>query len=295
MTVNLKLLSAFLAVAEHSSFRKAAEELDRSQSAISTQIRQLEEQLGVALFHRTTRRVVLSNEGRQLVAFARQALAEIDSGVQALTQAAALRRGRVALSCSPTIASMRLAPILAAFKAQCPEVLVHVREQASAEMLDSIQAQDVDFGIGPRVNRESDFQFQGVLDDEIWAAIPLGAPITATDGISLRELSGVPMLMITKSAALRSDLERRLGEAHVALDSQYEGMQVQTMLSLVEAGLGAAILPRIAIPPNSATRFRALPIRPPMRREICIITLAGTVLSAAAAQFVSVADQVLRD
>lgn len=295
MTVNLKLLSVFVLVAEHSSFRKAAEELDRSQSAISSQIRQLEEQLGVTLFHRTTRRVALSSEGEQLLTYVRQALGEIEEGIQAIFDAAEARRGRVVFACAPTIAGARLAAILSAFKRAFPNVLVHVRELAAAEMLDSLQAQEVDFGIGPRVNRETDFHFQGVLRDEIWAVVPADAKVGDDRGVTLTELSSLPMLMITKSAALRSDLERVLSDQHVALDPQYEGMQVQTMLSLVEAGLGAAILPRIAIPAISTDSYRALPIRPPMSREICIVTLAGKTLSPMAAEFVAIAARVLRE
>jgi DNA-binding transcriptional LysR family regulator len=295
MTVNLKLLSVFVLVAEHSSFRKAAEELDRSQSAISSQIRQLEEQLGVTLFHRTTRRVTLSSEGEQLLTYVRQALGEIEAGIQAIFDAAAARRGRVVLACAPTIAGARLAGILTAFKREFPDVVVHVRELAAAEMLDSIQAQEVDFGIGPRVNRETDFHFNGILRDEIWAVIPVDAKVGDERGVTLAELSELPMLMITKSAALRSDLERVLSEQHVALLPQYEGMQVQTMLSLVVAGLGAAILPRIAIPATGTERYRALPIRPPLSREICIVTLAGKTLSPMATQFVTIAERVLKN
>ena len=292
MNVNIKLLSVFVLVAEHSSFRKAAEELGRSQSAVSTQIRQLEEQLGVTLFHRTTRRVTPSSEGEQLLTYVRKALAEIDDGVQAIFAAAQLGRGRVMLSCSPTIAGARLAPILAAFKIEFPDAFVHVREQAAAEMLDSIQAQDVDLGIGPRVKREADFHFRGVLEDEVCAVVPFAAAITDETGITLAELGRLPVLMVTKSAALRADIDRVLEKQHVVLEPQYEGMHVQTMLALVEAGLGAAILPRIAIP-TGTPRYRVLPIRPPMSREICIITLAGKTLSPVAARFAEIAETVL--
>jgi DNA-binding transcriptional LysR family regulator len=294
MTVNLKLLSVFVLVAEHSSFRKAAEELGRSQSAVSTQIRQLEEQLGVTLFHRTTRRVTLSSEGEQLLTCVRQALSEIQNGVQAIFNAVEVRRGRVVLACAPTIAGARLAPILASFKTEFPNVIVHVRELAASEMLDALQAQDVDLGIGPRVKRETDFHFRGVLQDDIWAVVPPETTLADPSGISLAELGRLPTLMITRSAALRADIERQLEDQHVVLDPQYEGMQVQTMLSLVEAGLGAAVLPRIAIPTNPQPRFRALPLRPPMSREICIITLAGKTLSPVATQFAAIAERVLR-
>jgi DNA-binding transcriptional LysR family regulator len=292
MTVNLKLLSVFLLVAEHSSFRKAAEDLDRSQSAVSTQIRQLEEQLGVTLFHRTTRRVTLSTEGEQLLGYVRQALADIEHGTQALLKAAEVQRGRVVFACS-TIVGARLAPMLTAFIREFPRVIVHVRELSAAAMLDSIQAQEADFGIGPYVNRETDFHFRPVLRDEIWAAVPRSSAFHDREGISLTELSRMRMLMITRSAA------RALGEQyhtleHLPMESTYDGTQAGTMLSLVEAGLGAAILPRLVIPIDSPLNFTALALDPPVSYEVCIVTLAGKTLSPVAEQFITVAESVLK-
>lgn len=293
MPVNLKLLSVFVSVAEHGSFRKAAEELDRSQSAVSTQIRQLEEQLGVVLFHRTTRRVALTTEGQELLTHVRQAITELETGVAAMSSAAQLQRSRVIFALSPTIAAARLAQILTAFRAESPGVAVHVRELTAGEMLDSLSAQEVDFGIGPHVNRETDFHFHPVLQDPIWAAVPIDVKLSDEGGITLTELSRMPMLTIAKSAALRADVDRRLEEQRIEVFPQYEGMQVQTMLSLVEAGLGAAILPRIALP-NVRGRYNVLPIRPRMTREICIITVAGKTLSPVAQRFVGLVEAALR-
>lgn len=72
--INLKLIQTFLTVAEMKSFRGAADQVKRSQSAVSMQIKQLEEQLGVALFHRTTRSVKLTAEGEKLVGSAQEGL-----------------------------------------------------------------------------------------------------------------------------------------------------------------------------------------------------------------------------
>src|SRR3546814_6651447 len=93
MNVNLKLLQVFLLVAEHCSFRSAAVAANRSKSAISTQIKQLEGQLGVALFHRTTRSVSLTAEGQELVDCVRRALYEVDAGLRKIAEYAELRRG----------------------------------------------------------------------------------------------------------------------------------------------------------------------------------------------------------
>ncbi len=294
MTINLKLLSVFVLVADHRSFRKAAEELGRSQSAVSTQIRQLEEQLGVSLFHRTTRRVVLSPEGTELLTFVQQALGQIQSGVDAIASSAKQRHTSVKVAFSPSLAAVRLAPILAAFKSAYPRVLVHVRELSSADMLESIARDEIDFGIGPRANRGVDFHFQRIIDSDICVVVPLDCAVGSAAGITLSELNGVPMLKINRSVTLQSYNRSSLLDQHINLDSQYEGMQVQTMLSLVEAGLGAAILPRMVLPPAAGRGFRALSMIPPLTGEICVITSVGKTLSPVAAHFVATATQVLQ-
>uniref|UniRef100_UPI00035E69BE LysR family transcriptional regulator n=1 Tax=Herbaspirillum lusitanum TaxID=213312 RepID=UPI00035E69BE len=129
--VNFKLLQTFLLVADQSSFRIAAEKSFRSPSAVSAQIRQLEAQLGVALFHRTTRNVRLTTEGEQLLDCAQRALMEVESGLRKIQESADIRRGRVSISCSPTIAETRLARVLAAFEKEYPGIEVSVRELTS--------------------------------------------------------------------------------------------------------------------------------------------------------------------
>ncbi len=154
---------------EHSSFRLAAEKSFRSASAVSSQIRQLESQLGVALFHRTTRNVRLTAEGEQLLACAERALLELDNGLRHLREQADMRRGRVSFSCSPTIAETRLARVLAAFRQEYPGVEIRVRELTSEALFETIRKREADFGIGPQVETD-EFQFDPILTDPLYAS-----------------------------------------------------------------------------------------------------------------------------
>src|ERR1700761_4807204 len=257
MNVNLKLMHTFLLVAEHRSFCRAAEVSNRSQSAGSMQIRQLEVQLGVSLFHRTTRRVQLTREGELLLVCARKAVAELQTGLRQIKEAVDTQRGRVTLACAPTLAATRLPEILATFQKSYPGVTAHVRELASAEMLDCIRRQDVDFGIGPRHANATEFQFQPILLDEIYALVPTCFEVAQGDSISLLELSHIPTLVLTGSSAIQGMLDKALKAAGIALTIKFEVQQVQTQIARAPAGLGAAILPKIAIPPKLDSRVRA--------------------------------------
>ncbi len=105
MNVNLKLMHTFLLVAEHNSFCRAAEFSNRSQSAVSMQIRQLEMQLGVSLFHRTTRRVRLTHEGELLLGSARRAVTELQIGLRQIKEAIDVQRGSPARARAPALAA----------------------------------------------------------------------------------------------------------------------------------------------------------------------------------------------
>ena len=123
MNVNLNLLQTFLLVAERESFRQAAEESHRTPSAVSMQIKHLEDQVGAPLFVRTTRKVELTADGQQLLVRVREALTDVGSGLQELRDAVELRRGRVSLASSFSIASTRLPDVLARFKLQHPATI----------------------------------------------------------------------------------------------------------------------------------------------------------------------------
>ena len=99
--INFKLLHIFIAIADNRSFRQASEKLNRSQSAVSMQIKQLEDQIGAALFHRTTRRVELTAEGLKLLTFARRALGEWENGLREIREAVDIQRGTLTFAVHP--------------------------------------------------------------------------------------------------------------------------------------------------------------------------------------------------
>ena len=282
MNVNLKLLHIFLLVAEHGSFRQAAEQSHRSLPAISMQVRRLEEQLGVALFHRTTRRVQLTAEGEHLLAYARRALAEMETGLRHIRQTVDMQQGRISLSCVPTLAGTCLPGILADFNRSYPGIVLFVRELALIDLLESVRRQDVDFGIGPRPDeRLQEFSFEPVMQDEICALLPASGPRQYRQGIGLEAFSRMPVLMISRQAGLRAMLDRTLREAGLDVQIRCEAMHVETLIAMARAGMGAALLPRISIPADVGPSLRVVSLKPPMARTVGIITLRGQALPPA--------------
>jgi DNA-binding transcriptional LysR family regulator len=291
--VNLKLLQTFLLVADQNSFRIAAEKSFRSPSAVSAQIRQLEEQLGVALFHRTTRNVRLTTEGEQLLECAQRALMEVESGLRKIQEAADMRRGQVSISCSPTIAETRLARVLAAFEKEYPGIEVSVRELTSMALFDSVRKREVDFGIGPAIDT-LEFHFDPVMEDPLFALVPKRFITTAKRSISLATLTNMPLLLLSPATALRGMLEEALREKNLTFSTRYQFTQAQTLISMACAGLGAAILPRVALPPRVDSSTHVLRItNPQLMRQVSIITMRGQKLSPASLRLVELLKQLM--
>jgi DNA-binding transcriptional LysR family regulator len=294
MDINLNLLRTFLRVAEHSSFRDASHEVYRSQSAVSAQIKQLEQQVGTLLFHRTTRQVRLTTAGELLLRAAQRGVGEVELGLREIRETADLQSGRVSLSCAPTIAGTRLPPILAAFERHYPTVHVFVRELHPAELFESVRRAEADFGIGP-VIQSADLDIETILDEEVYALVPRRYSATEAKTITLQQLARMPVLLLNHATALRSILDEAARRSGITLTPKYECTQVQTLVTMAVTGLGAVILPKSVIPRRVERTVQVLRIvSPTLTRQIGLITVRGRTLSPAASRLAELIRELIQ-
>ncbi|MFB6465038.1 LysR family transcriptional regulator [Bradyrhizobium tunisiense] len=279
--INLKLIQTFILVATHLSFRYVADLTFRSQSAVSNQIKQLEEQVGVTLFRRTTRKVRLTPEGQQLLEGAHLAIRTIDASVREIRETIDIRRGRVMIACSPTIASARLAKILSLFEDHYPSIRVIVREQNPPDLFNSVRGGEVDFAIGP-VIKDPELSFQVILKERLFAIVPRTLLPTTQKAVTVTQLATMPLLLLNRASALRELLNQAFNSVGIELQTKFEFSQAQTLISMANAGLGAAILPKCVVPSGTNAKVQVLAIREPsLARDIALITRKGYVLSPA--------------
>jgi DNA-binding transcriptional LysR family regulator len=293
--VNLKLLHIFIAVAENKSFRQASEQLNRSQSAVSMQIRQLEEQVGVALFHRTTRRVELSSEGEQLLTHARRAIEEWDNGLREIRDIVDIQRGTLSIGCVPTVAATILPRALNVFQKAYPGININLRELAAHDLLDSVRRREIDFGIGPIVNASTELHFDPIFDDPIYALAARRFALPKRQTVDLAELCAFPILLNAKSTALRTELDRALAIHSLTMTIKFEVVHTHTLIALAIAEMGVGILPKIALPPLRKSTMQALPISTPtLVRSIGILALRAQSFSPAARELIKTVRKIFR-
>lgn len=280
--LNLKRIQTFLFLAEYGSFRRAAELLNRSPSAVSAHIQQLEEDVGVQLVNRTTRRVSLTAEGKMLLVRGRSTLAELDAVINELREQDLIRRGFVSVGSSPSVSAHCLPPIIAEFQKEHPGVTFRLQEDFAEDMYDRLREEEIDFAVGPRLNHLNGFDFYDILSDPLVAVLPLDFPLEGRKELELREIACYPYLAMPKATAIRRVLENASFAQGISLLPRLEVIHQQTLFSMVTAGLGITILPRISVPKEGGAYKVVGLSSPSISRKVSLITLRGRTLSPSA-------------
>ena len=283
--VNLKLLHTFLLAAERESFRKAADATNRSPSAVSLQIRELEDQIGISLFIRTPQRVMLTHEGQILLDQVRRTVTDVHAVLDQLTDIAQRKKGNIVVACAPTLASSRMPNILATFKLRHPSSVVGVREVPTEGGLALLANEKVEFFFGPSIPDMADFKFNPIVRDPLVACVPAAFDRGQRE-TSIAELATVPLILLDPHTATRNKIDHIAAGGEVELHAQFEVQTAITAIALA-SGAGVAIVPRGALLQASITQFRVVPLADENAyRELGIVTRRGLNLHPLSQQLI---------
>lgn len=280
INLNTRCIQAFLAVVAHQSFRKASDALNRSQSTVSAQVRQVEDAFGVALLRRTTRSVSVTEAGRKVALHSNKLVTDLDTLVGELRDEARQKRRQVVICCVPSISTNFLPPIIAEFQKIHPGVAVSVKEYFSTEMYDSMREKKGDFALGPRLHDVEGFAFRHVLDDPLVAVLPMDFPLNGRRDVRFNDIMHLPQLAMPKTTVTRRAVDALFRERGVDHTPKFEVTQQQTLFTMVEAGLGMTIMPFSSVPRGKQRQFQAVKlVQPTISQEVSLITRRGEHLS----------------
>ena len=275
-------LQAFVATAENSSFRIAAERLCLSAPALSRRVERLEEALGAKLLERTTRHVQLTAIGQEFLTEARAALEGLETAVQRVSDQALPRRGLVTVACIPSIANHLLPKALRAFAAEYPEVQVHVIDENASHVLDAVVRGRADFGVSFTGSQEPGIQFETWTRERYVLAMLRSHAWACRSEIVWSELAGERLVSVSNQSSNRLLLDQVMaGLLHRPM-AWYECNHVSGALALVEGGLGMAVIPQLALPESHPTVCGVPLTEPHLWRTLGLIKKRGRVLSPAA-------------
>jgi LysR family carnitine catabolism transcriptional activator len=291
MNVTVRQLRAFVAVAQLSGFSAAATRLHLTQSALSMLVRTLEDELGLALFERTTRSVKLTDAGRDFLPQAEKMLTDLHNAVASTRLHAERARGRIVLAVSPTFASTLLPALLEQYRVENPEVLVVLRDDATPRQIRRlVQEGEADIGIGPLERGERGwFVIDVLMDDELMLACPAGHPLAQRERATWADLAGVTLIGFARDNALHLLVEQSSAATGVRLRPRYEVASIATAAALVAQGLGVSILPSYARQLQLGHKIRYLPlVNPVVKRDLCLLRLRDRAMPPAAQRFIDI-------
>lgn len=244
--MELRHLRYAVALADELHFARAAARLHIAQPPLSQQIKALENELGVRLFDRTSRRVGLTDAGAAFIAEARRTLASAEQAIEAARRAARAETGRLAVGYVSSASYELLPAVLRAFRRRAPDVLLVLEEMNSSEQIRGVLAGTLDLGFvrrpPPTDRRLADTV---VRREPIVVAVPRDHALAAARAIRLRALALEPFVIFPARprpswADVVLDLCRGAGfEPRVV----QEAVEMVSALSLVAAGIGIALVP----------------------------------------------------
>jgi DNA-binding transcriptional LysR family regulator len=246
--LDLDLLRAFVMVSESRNFTRAGERLGRSQSAVSLQVRRLEDLIGEPLFQRDARRVSLTDKGEVFLAQARRLLRVNDDIVAAL--AADEVEGEVRLGAPEDFATAHLPAVLGAFARSHPRIALSVTCDLTLRLLDRMSAGDLDLAL---VKREP---LGGELGVRVWRE-PL--VWVGQDSEDLASGKVVSLIAAPSPCVYRRRATTALDEAGRAWRIAYTSPSVAGQLAALRAGLGVSVLPRAMVPDDLTILGQAAP------------------------------------
>jgi DNA-binding transcriptional LysR family regulator len=288
MTINFNLndLQAFRAVAQLNSFRKAAEALHVSQPAFSRRIEKLEEALGVRLLERTTRHVALTAVGRDFDRKIQQLLDDLDHTLLGIRGVAATRMGEVTIACVPSTVYYYVSQVISRHHERYPKIRVKVFDASANDVLAAVSNGDADFGLNFMGGQEPNIEFKPLMEERFVAACRRDHPLAGLRKVSWAELARYDFISVSKASGNRLLLDQALSHVEGRPQGIYEAQHVTTMLGLVEAGLGVAAVPSIAMPGPDHPLLVSVPLCDPIvTRKVGLIRRKGRSLTPAAQQF----------
>ena len=236
--MELRHLRTIAAVARTGSFTKAGEELHLAQSAISQQIRRLENELGIQVFTRSSRSVELTAEGRLVLDYAHRVLHEVEGLQNELEELSGLLRGELKLGGMYPTGLYDLADVIADFHTRHPGVAIHMVERTQDELLERLRTDELDAAftaVDPDALGE-DFAASLVFEEEFVVALPVDHALAACDHITYEQLAAEDLVTYRENSALRLRLEKAMARIGLAPRNAFICTEMGAVRALVSQG-----------------------------------------------------------
>jgi DNA-binding transcriptional LysR family regulator len=284
MNVTLRQLRAFVAVARSGSFTLAAENLFVTQSALSGLVRELEQSLGLRLIDRSTRRIHLSDVGRDLFPLVEKILNDLDGVLNEVVNLKSLKTGTVRVAAPQLMCCTLLPEVIAAFAAQHPGIRISLVDSPVENVAARVLSGEVDLGIGPERDPNPHVEATTLFELPFMAVMPAGHELARRASVKWSDLAGFPLISLGGPFAERLAADLHAAARDLTVEAKVSFMS--TALSMVSAGMGITVcIPYAA----SLVRLYSLVMRPlidpVVTRRFFVLGRSDRSLSPAAQAF----------
>lgn len=293
MNVTLRQLRAFVAVGRAGSFTLAAESLFITQSALSGLIKDFEQALGLRVVDRNTRRTRLSDVGRELYPLIEKILNDLDRVMEEVAQRQALKTGVVRVAAPQLMASTLLPELVAAYAARRPAIRIKIVDCAVESVMSRVFSGEVDFGIGPERDPNSDITARTLFRGPFMVVFPPGHPLESLHYIRWSDVVQYPLTTLQGQFTERLALDLRSEQRDLIFAPAHQVAFLSTALAMVNAGMGITVCIDYAAALVKRYGLHLRPISDPeVFRDFYVFQRQGRTLSPAAEDFL---DFVLKE
>jgi DNA-binding transcriptional LysR family regulator len=287
MNITLRQLHGFRMVAELGSFTRAAQRLQIAQPALSLLVRDLESELNLRLFDRTTRKVELTVAGREFLQSVDKLMLDFDQAIKTAQDWSDRKRGRFVVAAPPFLASMILPGAIAEYKSAFPTIDVRLVDAQTDVIVEKVRSGAADFGVGTFAEAEEGIRRDLLFKDTLMAWGASQYTSMRQSRIAWKDLRNAPLITLTRESGIRVLMDQAFAKIGLSVRPAYEVSHITTAIMLVEAGLGIAILP--AYTWGFAKTFDGIAAKPLLEpvvgREVVIARSSTRSLSPAAEEF----------
>ncbi|MFS0839438.1 selenium metabolism-associated LysR family transcriptional regulator [Paenibacillus sp. 1P03SA] len=292
MALNFHQLHIFYTVAEKGSFSHAAQALHMTQPAVTMQVQSLEDHFGIKLFHRSTKKIELTEAGRTLIPYARKCVELIRETENAMTGFTAMAEGRLQLGASLTMGEYILPRLLGPFRKEYPNISVAMKVMNTTQILDEIFAHQLTFGLVEAPIQHPDVHTEAILSDELKLIVPAEHPLAELQTIRMEDVFQYPFVLREEGSGTRRVMEEELERAGIPCGGMNIVMELGStgaIKSAVEAGLGVSILSQSSV--KHEVRLGILKVKEiegvSFTRSFYAIYLNSTLLPLSAVSFLN--------
>jgi LysR family hydrogen peroxide-inducible transcriptional activator len=283
--MELHQLRYMIAVAEEGTFSKAAIKCHIAQPSLSSQIIKLEDELGERLFHRTKRKAVLTPVGAAFLEQARKILNDVRIARQEVLEFGKLDRGTVRAGVLPTIAPYFFAEALTEFSQKFRHVEVVIVEDTTQNLIQAVESGSIEFAIIAEPVSSRLLSVQKLLTESLLVAIPADFPAPAKEFIHAKQLENARFILMREEHCLGRQSLEACYRGKINPNVVLETAQIETIIALVEAGVGISLIPEMAVKRMTGRRIRVRKLRPHASRTLFAVRRSDRDLSQAAFQF----------